>query len=1188
MARDARVSAVRSALIAAALVFLVRLCAISQVSARRPLWRVSPASDIGVDEPLDAPSKHREGRAAHRASSVPHLENLLELARGATSIQQRKEVLQSWRGQHLAALKKGKKESDRPHRIADPDLVEKWFDELAEQLFFAKPKHARGLVIPLYPSPQNLALADADGKPLAEKSYIVHLIAHTHDDVGWLKTPDQYYFGSYNSLENAGVQYILDTLITALNENPDRKFIYVEQAFFQMWWAEQTDAKKEQVKQLLQNGQLSFVNGGWCMHDEAAAHYIDMIDQTTYGHNFIAEEFGISPLSRSGWQIDPFGHSATQAALLTYEVGFDSIFFQRIDLQDHVIRAMHQELEMMWQASPLSYGETNSVFTSAFWDSYCAPLGLDYEPTSFNQPVMETPGLESNIEMVRFAFYFNMALAGSMTIGPDVAFKMGCDFHFENSEGHFKNIDKLINLINAGTTKRSKRGHHVGASNTVQTMYSTPDMYTAAKLAYTNVTWPVKTDDFFPYSDDWDGYWTGYFTSRPSLKKNVRSSSGYLQASKQLEALFGATVGLAGCTDALARSQAIAQHHDAVAGTAKQHVAYDYAARLGRGVNAAVNCTNEALASALPKLGSGASAPQLFQCGLQYMNESRCVSPVPLPAGLPNDPAGQLSFAVLLYNPLGWNLVGEVISIAVNASNPAGIRVTDAEGTEIQSTVVATAQTRATTDDELEFQLFFKANISAMGYNTYFVTTSSNSDDVGGTEAEVLKERVISSGDDDVVLSNEMVSLVFSSETGLLSSWTFHGMSGEGENITVAISQDFFFYESYVDPVGISQNSGAYVFKPANDTATRVASGSVGLTVLQSSGGLVSEVRQQFSEWLVQTVRLKSGAMDAEFEWTVGPIPIDDGKGKEVIARWTSDISSASTWYTDSNGREMQKRVRDFRPTWKWLNTQAVSGNYYPVNTHAFINGSTASSPSAPNVALTVFVDRSQGASSLSDGALEFMVHRRLLFDDSKGVGEPLNETEAILPYPLFTRLGDGLIVKGNHAVVVTKSEDAAGFYREKQAELYGPPVAFFAPVGSAGSAGWARDFYAAQSFLSAPLPPGVELITFQPWSNNSAWLLRVGNMIAGGDLLPNGQQPGSITFNLQDHFSAAIEVTEISLAGSIPLEEIRERRSKKNARKRGEHAPKEPKSRFASSLPGYNCTLSPSQIRTFKIQTWT
>ena len=37
---------------------------------------------------------------------------------------------------------------------------------------------------------------------------------------------------------------------------------------------------------------------------------------------------------------------------------------------------------------------------------------------------------------------------------------------------------------------------------------------------------------------------------------------------------------------------------------------------------------------------------------------------------------------------------------------------------------------------------------------------------------------------------------------------------------------------------------------------------------------------------------------------------------------------------------------------------------------------------------------------SLADGEVELMVHRRLLYDDSRGVGEPLNETQGITPYP--------------------------------------------------------------------------------------------------------------------------------------------------------------------------------------------
>eukprot|EP00961_Rhodomonas_salina_P117590 1582727-Rhodomonas_salina.2 len=97
----------------------------------------------------------------------------------------------------------------------------------------------------------------------------VHLVCHTHDDVGWLKTVDQYYYGANNSIQHAGVQYILDTyagptriwvrraspgdafrsgnqraVVSECMANPDRKFTYVEQAFFQRWWTEQTPAMK--------------------------------------------------------------------------------------------------------------------------------------------------------------------------------------------------------------------------------------------------------------------------------------------------------------------------------------------------------------------------------------------------------------------------------------------------------------------------------------------------------------------------------------------------------------------------------------------------------------------------------------------------------------------------------------------------------------------------------------------------------------------------------------------------------------------------------------------------------------------------------------------------------------------------------------------------------------------------------
>ena len=48
----------------------------------------------------------------------------------------------------------------------------------------------------------------------------IHLICHSHDDVGWLKTVDQYYYGSQRQRwsgdtenQRAGVQYIIDSVV---------------------------------------------------------------------------------------------------------------------------------------------------------------------------------------------------------------------------------------------------------------------------------------------------------------------------------------------------------------------------------------------------------------------------------------------------------------------------------------------------------------------------------------------------------------------------------------------------------------------------------------------------------------------------------------------------------------------------------------------------------------------------------------------------------------------------------------------------------------------------------------------------------------------------------------------------------------------------------------------------------------
>ena len=92
-----------------------------------------------------------------------------------------------------------------------------------------------------------------------------------------------------------------------------------------------------------------------------------------------------------------------------------------------------------------------------------------------------------------------------------------------------------------------------------------------------------------------------------------------------------------------------------------------------------------------------------------------------------------------------------------------------------------------------------------------------------------------------------------------------------------------------------------------------------------------------FNDWASQEISLYDEGNTVEVKWTVGPIPIDDNVGKEIVLRYDTDIASQSKFYTDANGREVLERTRDFRPTWNYTVVETVSGNYYPVNSRIWI-----------------------------------------------------------------------------------------------------------------------------------------------------------------------------------------------------------------------------------------------------------
>jgi len=88
----------------------------------------------------------------------------------------------------------------------------------------------------------------------------------------------------------------------------------------------------------------------------------------------------------------------------------------------------------------------------------------------------------------------------------------------------------------------------------------------------------------FPYESDAGWFWSGFYASRPSFKKQVKDTSAIFGAHSKL---FARKVIDQSTSDedvdkimdankAILDSMGIAQHHDAITGTEKEYVNRDY------------------------------------------------------------------------------------------------------------------------------------------------------------------------------------------------------------------------------------------------------------------------------------------------------------------------------------------------------------------------------------------------------------------------------------------------------------------------------------------------------------------------------------------------------------------------------------------------------------------------------------
>eukprot|EP00731_Ephydatia_muelleri_P009267 Em0004g1605a len=485
---------------------------------------------------------------------------------------------------------------------------------------------------------------------------VVHLVPHSHCDAGYRKSFDDYY--------HSEVQYTLDSMLVALEQRQDRRFVWEEVSYFSVWWAQASQEERQLVTTLVEKGQLEFIGGGWVMHDEADTSVYATLNQMTLGLQFLNETLNVRP--RHEWHIDPFGHSIFMAELYSL-LGYTSIILNRVP--DSVKQQMKADksLEFMWQ-SPFSGRE---IFTHV----------LDMHYSTLNFP----PAINLEEKAAFFVGICREKLGWYMT--DHVLVPFGNDFAFQNATEDFASMDEIVDAINSNSTAYG-----------LTIRYSTLSEYMDAVLS-AGVTFPSRGGDFLPYiacspcgSVPCDGtygnspcgttdtFWSGFYTSKPAQKLLSAVQDASLRALETIRAL-SLFLGNGNVEEALVlakNTSAIMQHHDAITGTSFTESYNDYNVRLGKALTAGDSVTSimkaAILCSASPVTYTLSSDSVSVLSGLTEANIAVVVVQNPLPHDMLSYVSVQLPQGVCVQvldakmATVGSQVVGSMVYFVVQAS----------------------------------------------------------------------------------------------------------------------------------------------------------------------------------------------------------------------------------------------------------------------------------------------------------------------------------------------------------------------------------------------------------------------------------------------------------------------------------------------------------------------------------------
>ncbi|XP_075414125.1 alpha-mannosidase 2x isoform X3 [Tenrec ecaudatus] len=752
----------------------------------------------------------------------------------------------------------------------------------------------------------------------------VFVAPHSHNDPGWIKTFDKYY--------TEQTQHILNSMVAKLQEDPRRRFLWAEVSFFAKWWDNISAQKRAAVRRLVGNGQLEITTGGWVMPDEANSHYFALIDQLIEGHQWLERNLGVTP--RSGWAVDPFGHSSTMPYLLR-RANLTSMLIQRVHYAIKKHFAATHSLEFMWRQTWDPDSSTDIFCHMMPFYSYDVPHTCGPDPKiccqfdfkrlpggRINCPWKVPPRAitEANVAE-RAALLLDQYRKKSRLFRSNVLLvPLGDDFRYDKPQewdAQFFNYQRLFDFLN------SKPDLHV------QAQFGTLSDYFDALYKRTGVEpgarppgFPVLSGDFFSYADREDHYWTGYYTSRPFYKSLDRVLEAHLRLLRSLVSLKQVIINAA---------------HYLVLGD-KETYHYD------------------------PEV-------PFLQMDDTRLNHD----------ALPERTVIQLGTSpryVVLFNPLEQERLS-VVSLLVSSPR---VRVLSEDGQPLA--VQVSAHWSSATDMAPDiYQVSVPVRLPALGLSVLqlhqgldghrtlpsSVRVYLHGRHLSVSRHEAFPVRVVDSGTTDFALSNRYMQVWFSGLTGLLKS--IRRVDEEQEQ---RVDMEFLIYGTRTS----KDKSGAYLFLPDSDAKPYVPKEPPVLRVTE--GPFFSEVIAYY-EHVHQVVRLYNlpGVEGLSLDLS-SLVDIRDYVNKEVALRLRTNIDSQGTFFTDLNGFQVQPR--------RYLKKLPLQANFYPMPVMVYIQDTQNR--------LTLHTAQALGVSSLGNGQLEVILDRRLMQDDNRGLGQGLKDNK--------------------------------------------------------------------------------------------------------------------------------------------------------------------------------------------------